>query len=366
MTGNTPEQVLTLYRLAYERMQEAGFDLGSWSSNCDELVLQFKRDGRATEHGTSHEKLLGYQYLPREDKLTVVVDNNLACSVTDTKRFVLSRIAKVFDPLGLVGPITVRCKILLRELWKAKIDWDDEVPDHLKASWSKLSSDLAELNKWKFQRKAFVTDEDISLIVFTDASQQLYGFTVYAVYKEGDEIKSTLLFAKSKVAPLNKKSLPTLELLGVYLALKCLPQLLTALGHSKIKEVSFGIDSQIVLSWILSGFVKSKNVFASNRVKDITNFVAALKAKFPLDLNFRFVQSSLNPADLLTRGLTVGEFSTKFQFWHCGPEFLRESFPPNWPESNLECLSAENQNLVSCSAFNERAILPVLNVNDYS
>ncbi|XP_047741013.1 uncharacterized protein LOC125179354 [Hyalella azteca] len=77
MTGNSPEQVLILYKQAYERMLEAGFDLGSWSSNCEELVLQCQRDGRAADHGTSHEKLLGYHYLPRKDKLTVVVDHNL-------------------------------------------------------------------------------------------------------------------------------------------------------------------------------------------------------------------------------------------------------------------------------------------------
>jgi len=49
-------------------MLEAEFDLGSWSSNCEELVILFQRDGRAAEHGFSHEKLLGYHYLPREDK----------------------------------------------------------------------------------------------------------------------------------------------------------------------------------------------------------------------------------------------------------------------------------------------------------
>ena len=62
-------------------------------------------------------------------------------------------------------------------------------------------------------------DSSNSLVIFTDASKLGYGFAVYNV-ADGC---SNLLYAKSRVAPVKTKTLPTLELLGVQHALKSLP-----------------------------------------------------------------------------------------------------------------------------------------------
>eukprot|EP00112_Aurelia_sp_Birch-Aquarium-sp1_P020619 Seg5359.1 transcript_id=Seg5359.1/GoldUCD/mRNA.D3Y31 product="hypothetical protein" protein_id=Seg5359.1/GoldUCD/D3Y31 len=45
-----------------------------------------------------------------------------------TKRSLLSSLAKVFDPLGLVSPVTLMGKILFQELCTDKTDWDEELP----------------------------------------------------------------------------------------------------------------------------------------------------------------------------------------------------------------------------------------------
>jgi len=42
-----------------------------------------------------------------------------------TKRSILSNIARLFDPLGLLGPVIVIAKILMQQLCKLKINWDD-------------------------------------------------------------------------------------------------------------------------------------------------------------------------------------------------------------------------------------------------
>ena len=52
-----------------------------------------------------------------------------------TKRIVLSIAAKVFDPLGLLEPFTVRAKMMLKELWKQKVSWDSQLPEELKLHW---------------------------------------------------------------------------------------------------------------------------------------------------------------------------------------------------------------------------------------
>ena len=50
-----------------------------------------------------------------------------------TKRNMLSFTNKIYDPIGLLTPFTVKLKILARKVWalEPKIGWDDEVPDDI-------------------------------------------------------------------------------------------------------------------------------------------------------------------------------------------------------------------------------------------
>ncbi|GFU64331.1 integrase catalytic domain-containing protein [Trichonephila clavipes] len=45
-----------------------------------------------------------------------------------TKRMVLSTIARIFDPLGLLGPIKTWAKIFMQRLWLLELGWSDELP----------------------------------------------------------------------------------------------------------------------------------------------------------------------------------------------------------------------------------------------
>jgi len=45
-----------------------------------------------------------------------------------TKRGVLSLIARLFDPLGLLSPVTFRAKHIMQKIWRAQISWDDPLP----------------------------------------------------------------------------------------------------------------------------------------------------------------------------------------------------------------------------------------------
>ena len=45
-----------------------------------------------------------------------------------TKREILRRASKIYDPLGMLSPVTVRSKIFLQDLWNRKLDWDEIIP----------------------------------------------------------------------------------------------------------------------------------------------------------------------------------------------------------------------------------------------
>ena len=46
----------------------------------------------------------------------------------ETKRSVLSKSASFYDPLGLIAPLILRCKILIRRAWDHRCEWDSPVP----------------------------------------------------------------------------------------------------------------------------------------------------------------------------------------------------------------------------------------------
>jgi len=50
------------------------------------------------------------------------------------KRKVISTASKMYDPLGMISPITVQFKILFQELCKDKKDWDEPLEGSCKST----------------------------------------------------------------------------------------------------------------------------------------------------------------------------------------------------------------------------------------
>ena len=59
-----------------------------------------------------------------------------------TKRALVSDVAKTYDVLGWFAPAIIKVKILLQQLWEAKIGWDDPAPDDIRESWEKWRLEL--------------------------------------------------------------------------------------------------------------------------------------------------------------------------------------------------------------------------------
>ena len=177
----------------------------------------------------------------------------------NTKRPILSQSLKVFHPLSLCLPVTMRS---MRKLWPANLDWDETITIETQKTWYNLAEDLASLSYLAFPRYSVDQDKPMNLCIFCDVSADAYGFVVYGV----QNTKSSISFSKAKVAPVKSKTLPTLELLGVYLAVKCLPTLLKAYSHIKIDNIYLFIDTEVVLLWIISDKIQTKNLYTRNRI----------------------------------------------------------------------------------------------------
>ena len=132
------------------RVEKGHFNLRSWNTNCEELKTLMIKEQKFVEHGCQLEKVLGYKYSTQED--TLQISGSPIDQSVNSKRGILAQTARVFDPLSLCLPVTIRGKMLLRDLWSQKLDWDDIVSKEFQNLWSALSCDLAKLDSLQFCR----------------------------------------------------------------------------------------------------------------------------------------------------------------------------------------------------------------------
>jgi len=81
-----------------------------------------------------------------------------------TKRSVLRSIASIYDPLGILSPIIIQCKIFMQQLWQLKVNWDDPLNTVFKEHWQE-KTDFIE--KERVSKKSSL----LSLNPFLDGNQ---------------------------------------------------------------------------------------------------------------------------------------------------------------------------------------------------
>ena len=361
-SSSDPDELEKIYNESREIMSKGGFNLRSWATNYPNLESKMTNDNVHVTHGEPIEKLLGYNYDKRKDVLQLS-DFELRDSDSLTKREVLGQTSKVFDPLSLMVPVTIRGRILMKSIWKEKIDWDDLVPDHLMKIWLKIRSDYLKLKELEIPRMTMNLDKpsSYSVNIFCDGSKDSYGFCAY-VSEEGNG--SNLIFSKAKITP-EAKSIPQIELLAIFMAYKCLPVILESL-NCPIKEINVWSDSQIALEWVITG-PKVTNKFTKNRIQDIKLMRDKIESQSETKLFYRYISTGDNVADFLTRGLSFKEFKNKLTLWLKGPQWINDKL--QWPVHDLNCLSTNSKSIINASLINDEKKLdvqPIVDINKFS
>ena len=233
-----------------------------------------------------------------------------------TKRKILSLSATIYDPLGIISPITAQIKTLFQLLCIDKSDWDDVVSDEIKTKWLSLLNSIEELGSVRIPRFAFIDRKKIRSVElhgFSDSSLSLYCAVVYARIVTATGIKVFFWTSKTKVAPLKTVSIPRLELLGCLLLADLISDIKRAImGRLKIDKIVCWTDSSVALCWI-RGKEKSWKAWVENRVVKVRKVV-------PREMWFH-VAGVDNPADAPTRA--CDDFVNLFEgIWFSGPSFL--------------------------------------------
>ena len=244
----------------------------------------------------------------------VAGDLRAALSQTFTKRTLTGLVAGVFDPLGLITPITAGLKLDLHELCKLRLDWNDPVPVELLDRWVANVGRIQELKGVDFQRAVVPEDAanlEVELLVATDASQNIGVGAVYARFlRRNGEYSCQLVAARSKL--LAGLTIPKAELKSAVAAAVLAHVVKTNLGN-KCNRVVYVTDSTICLFWITQDD-RPLQLGVRNAVLEIRRFSE------PAD--WYHIDTSLNVADLGTREATVQQVA-RGSDWQIGQGWMR-------------------------------------------
>ena len=87
------------------------------------------------------------------DKFVFNIDlREKASSVPVTRCTILSIAASLFDPLGFLAPITLIPKLIMQELCRSKLEWDDPAPQNLKTRWEEWLQEMPLLTSTQITR----------------------------------------------------------------------------------------------------------------------------------------------------------------------------------------------------------------------
>ncbi|XP_039315197.1 uncharacterized protein LOC120359860 [Solenopsis invicta] len=335
LTGaSTLKQALKIKEQATELLNRGGFELTKWSSNHaslrDSKVPCSKEFSLAVDH-SNETRALGVSWNCESDIFKFTSIGHHQPLEKPTKRSILSRIALIFDPLGLLGPSVIIAKLLMQELWRSKLDWDESISNESHTLWREYEGKLQILRNIGIPRMVVCNEmQNVEIHGFSDASQQAYGACLYvkSISRNG-QVEVRLLCSKSRVAPLKALSIPRLELCGALLLAQltlkvrsCLPVV--------IRSMYFWTDSRIVLCWLRS-CSRKWTPFVANRIAEIQRLT---------DISdWRHVPSLENSADPLSRGV-MPDLLGDLDIWWFGPSWLKLN-ENEWPSENFHTSDIE-------------------------
>ena len=337
---------------------KGGFKLTKWLSNVPEVasklniacgnVVPVPSSGLPASFTDHAAHVLGLKWDFNADTLVVSrgTDKPLASS-TITQRVVLGRVSSVFDPIGLIAPVTISARLLLKAIWKrVGQDWDTPLTDDFTQLFLDWLRDLPLLSAIAIPRTFFPFEPaDVQLHVFGDASQEAFCAVAFVRAQADDgSWHVSFVVGKARVAPMKCLTVPKLELQASLLASRIRQQLASELSLA-IGETFLWTDSETVLKWLRSADAKHP-IFVANRVSEILEHST-------ID-EWHHVPGEMNPADCATRGFTPSQLLEST--WLTGPAFLKDA--TLWPPDKSPQQSAiVTESFVSNTATRSKSLL---------
>ena len=230
----------------------------------------------------------------------VVTQNDvtqLLQSTKITRRLVLSKLAEIYDPVGLWEPYKLQLKLDSNCL--SGLDWDVELEPELQEMWGDRFKEFLDIPQMDAPRCIIPIDavdpNKIRLLCVSDAAESAGGCAIYAGLRKQDGTYSCqLLTARSKIL---HNSIPRNELEAVKLMAETAVNVKDTL-QDKVEEILFFTDSTIAMCWC-HNLNKKLRMFTLYRVTDVRRAIQLVTDTETLPLYH--IDGKVNVADLVTK-----------------------------------------------------------------
>ncbi|XP_063533651.1 uncharacterized protein LOC134743949 [Cydia strobilella] len=329
---NTVDDVLRIHA-------SGGFNMRNLMSNSKELLRHLPEDKLAPggvkfladNKEEQLERVLGVNWDPEADtfafsmKFHSVSQDLQSGTKRPSKREVLRLIMSVFDPLGFLLPTTIKGRLILQDVWRDAIGWDDEIGSSHYDRWKTWLNKLEQAKSTRIPRWLMTEDsamgEQVQLHIFCDASSRAFSTVAYLrLPLLKGKWHLAFVMSRGRIAPLKTLSIPRLELQAAVMGAR-----LSRVLREYIKfdgPTTFWTDSKTVVAWLKSDTGRFKP-FVAHRVAEVTELTDFR--------DWRWVPTDLNPADDATRDADAIDRSR----WLNGPDFLKQP-EKTWPKPDTE------------------------------
>ena len=213
----TESEAVKVSKQLTDMLQRGGFRLNRWSSSSKKVLASIPSN--ETQDPSLNidldelpiERTLGLHWNCESDRFCFDFKR---IEGADIQRRILAAVMSMFDPLGFLSPFILGPKILLQEIRRIDLNWDETIPPDTIRPWKEWTNELEELGRLCLPRSYLRSSGDnLSLHIFSDASEVGYGAVAYLRFKEGNQFKTAFVVSKSLVTP-NRRSrtIPELEL----------------------------------------------------------------------------------------------------------------------------------------------------------
>ena len=202
-------------------------------------------------------------------------------------------VSNIYDPLRFLAPFILKAKLILQDLCKLQLSWDDKIPDELAIHWNHWYEDLLKLKNFKVNRcfkPPNFNPISIQLLHFADASETGSGMVTYLHLENAvQESHCSFNMGKSRVAPLKQTTIPRLEFTAATVAVRTNRLLLSEIDIP-VDHVTHWTDSMAVLRYIQNSTARF-HTFVTNKLAVIHDGSQTSE--------WRYINTKLNPRTLL-------------------------------------------------------------------
>ena len=213
-------------------------------------------------------------------------------------------------------PLITPFKIFLQDLSLAKIEWDDILPEHLLHKWRSLIEGLHPGDSRVTLPRCVMQEHQTEAITyclygFGDAFLKAYAAAIYLQMEKEGCLRCHLICSKSRVSPVERLTIPRLELLSTLILSRLVSRVSEALKSVlTLEPPTCFLDSKVAYYWI-NGQDRSWKPFVQNRVAEIRRRVPPSR--------WRHCTGETNLADAPSIGQNMADIIMN-PLWFTGPE----------------------------------------------